>query len=107
MNCKVRADFPTPPLPTMITLWRTRDVWLLFLPEAMTLACRGQEEDTGDIRRPAGTRRMDGMGENRLRPVGTCRNRKRQANTGRNEQGRDQRGQEETSRERTRAGRTG
>lgn len=85
MNCRVRADFPTPPLPTMITLWRTRDVWLLFLPEAMTLACRGQEEDTGDIRRPAGTRRMGGMGENRLRPVGTHRDKKRQANKGRNE----------------------
>lgn len=63
MNCRVRADFPTPPLPTMITLWRTSDVWLLFLPEAMTLACRGQEEDTGDIRRPAGTRRMGGLVE--------------------------------------------
>ena len=22
MNCKVRADLPTPPLPTMMTLWR-------------------------------------------------------------------------------------
>lgn len=22
MNCKVSADFPTPPLPTIITLWR-------------------------------------------------------------------------------------
>lgn len=40
MNCRVRADLPTPPLPTMITLWRTRDVWFLFLPEAMTEACR-------------------------------------------------------------------
>lgn len=37
MNCRVRADFPTPPLPTMMTLWRTREVWFLFLPEAMTL----------------------------------------------------------------------
>lgn len=42
INCRVRADFPTPPLPTMITLWRTRDVWFLFLPEAMTVACGGR-----------------------------------------------------------------
>lgn len=36
MNCSVSADFPTPPLPTMITLWRTRDVWFLFFPDAIT-----------------------------------------------------------------------
>lgn len=35
MNCSVSADFPTPPLPTMITLCNTSDVWFLFLPEAM------------------------------------------------------------------------
>lgn len=43
MNCRVNADFPTPPLPTMITLWRTREVWFLFLPEAMALVHVGPE----------------------------------------------------------------
>jgi len=41
MNCRVSADFPTPPLPTMITLWRAREYWFLFLPEDMTLVCNG------------------------------------------------------------------
>lgn len=35
MNCRVRADFPTPPLPTMITLCRARELWFLPLLVAM------------------------------------------------------------------------
>lgn len=35
MNCSVSADFPTPPLPTMMTLWRVSEFWPLFLPEDM------------------------------------------------------------------------
>lgn len=41
MNCRVRADFPTPPLPTMITLCRARELWFLPLLVAMSGAlCR-------------------------------------------------------------------
>ena len=35
MNCRVSADLPTPPLPTMMTLWSTRELWFLFLLDAM------------------------------------------------------------------------
>ena len=46
MNCRVRADLPTPPLPTMITLWRARELWLLFLFAAILLVfCETQLED--------------------------------------------------------------
>lgn len=37
MNCSVSADLPTPPLPTMMTLWSASDVWFLFFPEDMSL----------------------------------------------------------------------
>lgn len=46
MNCRVRADLPTPPVPTMITLWRTREAWLLFLPEAMAAVFLGLNTET-------------------------------------------------------------
>lgn len=36
MNCRVRADFPTPPLPTMITLCKARELWFLPLLVAMS-----------------------------------------------------------------------
>lgn len=36
MNCRVRADLPTPPLPTMITLWRAREFCPLGLLVVMT-----------------------------------------------------------------------
>ena len=35
MNCSVRADFPTPPLPTMITLCNARELWFLPLLAAI------------------------------------------------------------------------
>lgn len=36
MNCRVRADFPTPPLPTIISLCSTRELWFLPLLAAIT-----------------------------------------------------------------------
>lgn len=72
MNCRVRADFPTPPLPTMITLWRARDVWFLFLPEAMTLACRDQQGQAGtsrDRQGQAGTDTGWRMDTNRIKHI--------------------------------------
>lgn len=36
MNCKVRADFPTPPLPTIITLCSARELWFLLLLVAIS-----------------------------------------------------------------------
>ncbi len=85
MNCRVRADFPTPPLPTMITLWRAREVWFLFLPEAMILACReGQEETSRDRKRPAET------GRDQQRQEETSRDMRRPAETGRDQQGQTQ-----------------
>ncbi len=36
MNCRVRADFPTPPLPTIITLCSARELWFLLLLVAIT-----------------------------------------------------------------------
>lgn len=37
MNWSVRADFPTPPLPTMITLCRAREFWPFGFAAAMAL----------------------------------------------------------------------
>jgi len=46
MNCRVRADLPTPPLPTMITLCRARELWLLLLFAAILLVfCETWLED--------------------------------------------------------------
>lgn len=43
MNWSVRADFPTPPLPTMITLCRVSEFWPLGLAAAMALHTDGRE----------------------------------------------------------------
>ena len=43
MNCSVRADLPTPPLPTMITLWRASGGEPLLLSAAMIWSTDGLE----------------------------------------------------------------
>lgn len=43
MNCKVKADFPTPPLPTMITLWRASEFCPFGLAAAMVTVAMGQD----------------------------------------------------------------
>ena len=43
MNCSVRADLPTPPLPTMITLWRASGGDPLLLSAAMIWSTGGLE----------------------------------------------------------------
>jgi len=44
MNCNVSADFPTPPLPTMITLWMTAGACVfgfdIASQDALLLPCR-------------------------------------------------------------------
>ena len=51
MNWRVRADFPTPPLPTIITLWRAREFCPFGLAAAMALCAersdRGRERAQG------------------------------------------------------------
>jgi len=62
MNWRVRADFPTPPLPTMMTLWRAREFWPLGFAVAMVLLTKRSE---------AGDRKCaDQLGEDEdLKPV--------------------------------------
>lgn len=40
MNWRVRADLPTPPLPTIMTLCRARELWFLLLLAAMSRLLR-------------------------------------------------------------------
>lgn len=37
INWRVSADLPTPPLPTIITLWRAKELWFLLLLAAIVL----------------------------------------------------------------------
>lgn len=51
MNWSVRADLPTPPLPTIITLWRAREFCPFGFAAAMALCterCKYQREKVQD-----------------------------------------------------------
>lgn len=70
MNCRVRADLPTPPLPTMITLWRASELWLLLLLAAILLVfCETRLEDPGEElpRRETETQRRFGFHPKEIR----------------------------------------
>lgn len=48
MNWRVRADFPTPPLPTIITLWRAREFCPFGLAAAMARCTKRSEWKGGE-----------------------------------------------------------
>lgn len=50
INWSVRADFPTPPLPTMITLCRAREFWPLGFAAAMVLWTDRQTDRQRNVR---------------------------------------------------------
>lgn len=52
MNWSVRADFPTPPLPTMITLCRAREFWPFGFAAAMALRMDRQRHERQDRLQP-------------------------------------------------------
>lgn len=64
INWSVSADLPTPPLPTIITLWRAKELWFLLLLAAIVLLATDEVPGSqSDLQREAAQSPIHGIGD--------------------------------------------